>query len=352
MHKLGSLTIRFWAPTLGVVLLVSAGGVAALQGQTQDKIVATVNGRGISQKEVDDSIAPQLLPLEQQVYALRKAALENLISRAVLEDAARKKGVTLDELKKQLTLGKVEINPSQVEAMYAENALAFGAMSPDEAKERLRLDLESQARMKFYRDSVAELRKNSTIESRLDEPRLPAVISDISAAPSIGPGNASVTIIEFSDFQCPFCRGAQSTLKQVLKDHANDVRLVFKHLPLEMHANAFAAAQSAFCAGEQGQFWKYQDALFVSESLSSDALEKTALTLGLDGVKFRACVKSEAGRTAILKDLDEARRLGINSTPTFIINGRLYQGMPSVEGFKAVITRELKIAQNTSSKQP
>lgn len=343
MNNKVSRAIRWAAVT--AMILVTVGMLAA---QTQDKIVAIVDGKQITQKDLDATIASQLLPLEQQIFALRKAALENLIVRAVLGNAAAKKGIPIDEFKKQLTAGKVEISAAEVEQVYSENATVFGAMSPDEAKERLRLDLESQARMKLYRDALAEMRKASRIEVRLEEPKLPSVVSDIGTAPVTGSKNATVTIVEFSDFQCPFCRGSQSTLKQVLKDYGKDVRLVFKHLPLEMHASAFASAQAAYCAGEQGSFWQYQDALFASENLSNETLNKTASRLGLDTTKFSSCMNSEASRTAILKDVDEAKRLGINSTPTFIINGKLFRGTPSLEDFQALIQSQLKTAQNTS----
>lgn len=326
---------------------ITIGGAAnTAYAQTEDRVVAKVNGANITQKEVDDSVISQLFPLEQQIYAIRKVALENLVARAILEGEARKRGITVEELRKQLTAGKVEGSSSEVDQVYLENASVFATMSPDEAKERLRLDLESQARMKLYRKALMELRKGANVELLLEEPRLPS-ISD-GTAPSTGSKEAAVTIIEFSDFQCPYCRESQSTLKQILKNYGNEVRLVFKHLPLDIHAEAFASAQAAFCAGEQGSFWKYHDALFASEVLSAEAFNKMALDLGLNITKFKACLSSEASRTAILKDVREARQFGINSTPTFVVNGKLVRGAIGFEEFKAIIERELKSVQSTS----
>jgi protein-disulfide isomerase len=351
MKKFVNTTI--YMMMLIIFLIAAIGGSKAVNAQSPDSVVAIVNGKSITQKEVDDSITSQLLPLEQQLYALRKAALENLITRAVLEEAARKKSISLDELKKELTGGKVEISPAQVEELYTENASVFAAMSPDEAKERLRLDLETQERMKFYRAALAELRKTSSIELHLREPISPSVTSDVGSSPTMGPKDAAVTIVEFSDFQCPYCKGAQSTLKQILQKYGSQVRLIFKHLPLDIHAEAFASAKAAFCADEQGAFWKYQDALFASDSLSPAVLKKAASNLGLDLSKFGSCVNSVAAHTSILKDLAEAKRLGISSTRTFIINGRLFRGTPGLEDFQAVIQRELKSAQDISrAKQP
>ena len=321
--------------------------------QSANPVVAVVNGKNITESDVDDSVTAQLHPLKEQIYALRKAALDNLVTRRILEDAARKKGISIDELKRQLTVGKVLVPPARIEQEYAEHESVFGMMSPDEAKERLRLDFENQERMALYRNALADLRKSASIDLRLEEPRLSALSVDASTAPSTGSKDTdAITIIEFSDFQCPYCRESQGTLKEVMRAYGAKAKLVFKHLPLDLHAEAFASARAAFCAGEQGFFWQYQDALFSSPDLSAESLNKIAKNLGLRQPQFQTCVNSEASRAVVLRDLQEAKRLGINSTPTFIINGRVYRGAPSLEEFQAVIQRELKTAQNTSfSKQ-
>ena len=326
-------------------ILISLGlclgqNLTVAHAQARDNLAAIVNGRNITQAEVDSAVISQLFTLQQQIYAIRKAALENLISRDLLDEEATKRRISVEELQKQLTAGRIEISSSQVDELYSENASVFGAMSPDEARLRLRLDLESQARMQNYRDALSRLKVASQIRWLMEEPRLPTV-SDLNS-PSIGPREAVVTIVEFADFQCPFCRSSQSAIREVLKNYKSDVKLVFKHRPLESHSQAFTSAQAAFCAGEQGAFWQYHDALFVSEDLSSETLNKLALSVHLDAAKFAACMKSDSSRTAIQKNLEEAKRLGIDSTPTFVINGKLFRGALSLEEFKAVIEKELK----------
>lgn len=328
--------------SIGLILIVS--GDSSIFAQPTGQIVAVVNGRNVTQEEVDNAVRSEIFALQQQIYAHRKAALENLISRLLLEEEAGRRRVSLEELKRQLTAGKVEISSDQVEQLYSQNASVFAAMSPDEAKERLRLDLESQARMKFYREALTALKKNSSIEVRLEEPRLPVI--DNGKSPTIGLKEARVTIIEFSDFQCPHCRQAQSALKKVLQHYASNIKLVFKHLPLDIHPDAIAAGQAAFCAGEQDYFWQYHDALFALDSFSTEMFKKLASRLGLDISRFGTCLDSKASNTAVLADIGEARRLGIDSTPTFIINGRLFRGAGTFEEFQAVIERELKLAQS------
>jgi protein-disulfide isomerase len=332
--------------TVAIVIAANHSLVISVIAQTDNTVLARVNGRNITQTDLDNSIISQVLPLQQQLYAVRKVALENLIVSLILEDQAQKRNVSVDELRTGLATGTIEIKSSEVEAAYAENASAFAAMSPDEAKERLRLDLESQARIQKYREGVEKLKQGYGIQIYLEEPILKAI--NTTNAPTTGPTQASVTIIEFSDFECPFCRGSQATIKKTLETFPDQVRLIFKHRPLEGHSEAFPAAQAAFCAGEQNSFWRYHDALFASPEFSPEVLRTLASNLNLDLKSFDECLKGERSRRSILNDVREAQRLGINSTPTFVINGKIIRGAVSFNDFKAVITRELTSAQPAS----
>jgi protein-disulfide isomerase len=154
---------------------------------------------------------------------------------------------------------------------------------------------------------------------------------------------AAVTIVEFSDFECPFCSEVQTVLKQVMQTYGKDLRLVFKHMPLEGHRNSLPAARAAYCAAEQERFWQFHDALFASRNLSPLLFEEIAKDLGLGVPKFRACLDSEYSRTAIVKDIETARLFRIESTPSFIVNGKLIKGAPSFAEFQKIIERELSL---------
>lgn len=346
-HKVGRLVGQ--AAFLIVTILCTDLAICSAQGSQDNQVLATVNGKPIYQSEVDASIAIQLMPLQQQIYVLRKSALDSLVIAALLESEAKKQGISVLELKKLWTAQPVQVSTNAVEDLYRESASAFGAMSPDEAKERLRLDLESQARMRNYRAGLSSLRSAARIDLFLDEPRLAGVTDGRS--PFLGSKEATVTIFEFSDFQCPYCRQAQDPIKQILTAYKDDVRLVFKHLPLDIHPQAFTSAQAAFCAGEQDLFWPFHDALFALEDLSLPATKKTATELGLNMEEFSICLVSDSSRTAILKDLQEAKRLGIVSTPTFIINGRLFSGAIGFEAFREIIDRELRSVRSGNKRQ-
>lgn len=313
--------------------------------QEPDTVVATVNGVEIRLKQVDETVLSAIYPLQQQLHAIRKVALDNLITARLLEDEARSQGVSIEELRERLTRGEVpdEIKATreQVEAAYAQNASFFASMSPDEARERLRLDLENQTRMRHYRAGIEELRRKWPVVIKLPAPVVPGAGVD-DGSPVKGAAKAAVTIVEFSDFECPFCAQVQDTLKEILERYGGDVRLVFKHLPSEGHRNSLAAARAAYCAGEQDRFWQFHDALFASRKLSPEVFGEIGVRLGLGREKFAACLSDEASRSAVIRDIELARRYRIDSTPSFLINGKLVKGALTFAEFQKLIERELK----------
>ena len=317
--------------------------------QTPETILATVNGSEITQKQVDDSVTAKIYPLQQQLYAIRKAALENLITTRLLESEATAKSISIEELRRQLTLGEINVTRAQVEEAYKQNASFFATMSPDEARERLRLDLENQARMKNYRAGLEALRKKWTVKVNFAAPAFVSQLDD-GQSPAKGSSKPLLTIVEISDFECPFCTAVQPALKQVMQTYGNDVRLVFKHMPLEGHRNSLPAARAAYCAAEQDRFWQFHDALFASGNLSSAIIDGIASDLGLGVPKFQACLSSEYSRAAVIKDIETARLFRIESTPSFIVNGQLIKGALSFADFQKIIERELgQRAQKQSS---
>ena len=197
--------------------------------QTPETVLASVNGSDITLKQVDDSVPARVYPLQQQLYAIRKTALENIVTSRVLESEAKARGMPIEELRRQLTQGEINVTRAQVEEAYVQNASFFAAMSPDEARERLRLDLENQARMKHYRTALEALRKKWVAKMSFAAPPFVLELDD-GTSPAKGAAKPAVTIVEFSDFECPFCSEVQPVLKQLLQKFRNEVRLVFKHL--------------------------------------------------------------------------------------------------------------------------
>jgi protein-disulfide isomerase len=333
-----------WSPALGCLLLLLIPAAASAQtkggAERDSKVVAVIDQKYvITQKDVDDSLGPKLGELEAQIYALRKNALESLITDRLLKETAKSKGLTVEQLKNSFLPEKVNITPLQVEEEYAKHAQSMGEMDEDEARQRIRVELEGLEKIRVYKAALASLRGAASVDVQLREPASKIILS--GAGPTKGPNTAPVQIVEFSDFQCPYCKKANSLVGQVLKDYGPKVQFVYKHLPLAMHPDAFAAAQASVCAGDQGKFWEFHDRLFETTDLSVEALKKYAGELSLDVAGFNKCLESESSRSAVLKDLAEARRANVEGTPTFFINGKQARGVGSVEDLKRLIDAEL-----------
>jgi len=307
-----------------------------------DEVVAVINGITIiREKEIDEAIGAQLYSLQERIYNLRKKALENLIAQILLKEEASKRGVTEDELRKQLMPSRVVVKQSDVDKSYADILGTLENMNEDEAKQRIRLDLESRLKLDTYKAAVSEIISKARIETFLSVPVPPS--SRINAeGPSRGPHDAPVTIVEFSDFQCPYCKQAAFSLKPLIEGYGSNIRLVFKQMPLSIHPDAFKAAQASVCAAEQGKFWEFHDVLFSSGDLSEEALKKYALNLGLKMNEFNTCLSSETSAAVVRRDMQEAMRADVQGTPTFFVNGRIMRGIRNVEDFKTVIDQALQ----------
>lgn len=160
----------------------------------------------------------------------------------------------------------------------------------------------------------------------------------VGDSPIRGPQDAPVTIVEFSDYQCPFCARSEPLIKDVMKEYPDKVRFVYKNLPLvSIHSNAMGAAQAAVAAGKQGKYWEMHDLLFANQrALQPDKLKEYAQQLGLDLDKFEADMSSNEVRSDIREDMALSRKVGVRGTPTIFVNGKLVENR-SLDGFKQMI---------------
>ncbi|MEE2665769.1 MAG: thioredoxin domain-containing protein [Myxococcota bacterium] len=185
--------------------------------------------------------------------------------------------------------------------------------------------------------------------ARAAEPRRrgpdPAKVYSLATAgaPALGPETAKVTVVEFSDFQCPYCSRVYPTLLRLRQEYGDDVRIVFKHMPLAIHSKAPAAHAAAEAAKLQGQFWAMHDKIFAGQRLLSDAqYEAWAKEIGLDVERFKQDLASRAVKDRVDADLSEAQKLGVTGTPAFFINGRFLSGAQPFANFKRMIDDDLK----------
>jgi len=315
--------------------------IIPIQHRGNSETLAVINDSHIiTLSEVDALIKNELYELRKEIYDLRKTALDNMITKILLEDESLRRAVPVDDLKREYMAMTEDIPIAEIEKLYRENAAVLAGFDESEAKVRIRLDLETNARLRRYRSALTELRDSADIRVFLQEPVAPLVDVDESG-PRLGPQDAPVTIIVFSDFLCPFCKKTVATLRRLVDLYGNKIALVFKHSPLPGRPRAFQAARASFCAFEQGKFWEYHDRLFKAADLSDAGLEEIASSLQIEIKKFADCLRSSASSEAVLKDLGEARRIGVQGTPYFVVNGHVIKGAQDLSAFRKIIDKSL-----------
>jgi protein-disulfide isomerase len=189
------------------------------------------------------------------------------------------------------------------------------------------------------RKLLARLRESAKVTVNLEPPRMKI---DIGESPVQGPKEAKVTIIDFSDYQCPFCGQARKTLKKIMDTYGNSIRLVFKDFPMSFHRDAEKAHEAAYCAGDQGKYWSMHELLFTNQNtLKVNNLKYFAKELGLDMAKFNKCLDDRIHAKRVTKNIEEARKFGVKKAPTFFINGIMLEGVSSFNNFKEIIDAEL-----------
>jgi protein-disulfide isomerase len=356
------MTYRTFLISLAIVIGLAHGAYGQKPGQPQQSssqgqqgtaAVAVVDGgRVITEQEVDSAAGRELHVLQEKIYDLRKKALDSLIDQILLEQEAAARGITVEELKRRFASEKPAVSDAEVERAYADHGTAFalthGTLGVDDTKRAIRADLERGAKAEQYKAALAELRRKARIDYLPAAPQ-PPLVTVTDSGPSRGAREAPITIIEFSDFQCPYCRQSWATVDQLVKTYATKIRFVYRQLPLPVHPQALQAAEASLCADAQGKFWPYYDKLFTSSDLSDTALKSYAAELKLNQGDFEKCLGSSNIRDAIHKDMEEAGKIGVRVTPTFVINGKVFEGLIDPAAFEQEIDLQLK--RSTAAKQ-
>ena len=317
---------------------------AVVSGQTPEtsrsgQAVATVNGQKIYEEDLLPSIQGQLLPLRNQEYEIKRKALDAVIEQKTLEVAAQMKGLSTEQLLIQEVDAKVQ-DPSDDELLGYYMGLKERINRPfadvkAQLKEGLKRSMTQQARQ----DYMKSLRSDSKVVVLMSAPRI-----DVNYDPARVRGNpkAPVMIVEFSDYQCPYCHQVEPTVKALLSKYGDKVSLSYRDFPLtSIHSQAEIAAVASRCALEQGKFWEYHDQLFATTKLEKDDLLEYAHNVKLDEKQFGTCLASEKYKAEIDKDLQDGRKAGITGTPGFFINGVEASGNQPQESFARIIDDEL-----------
>jgi protein-disulfide isomerase len=346
------------AGMLAAVLAMVAASAGETQAEispshrTDDPVVARIGrdpvtvgsivGRAkdaFDQLEVDYDLKVRRLQLkrDQARYELIQQQTEKLLDDTALTLEASSRRVSKEQVLAEIKVPVV--TEQEANAFYETRRLrtqeSFEQLQPEIIK-YLAGKHNAEATRRFY----DELRTKHHIVVVLE----PYRVAVDAIGPARGKQQAAITIVEFGDFECIYCREAESTLRAVMAHHADDVRLVFRNLPLEsLHPNAMTAAEAGVCADRQGKFWPMHDAMYDDQnSLTEPALKETAKRLGLDADGFAACLADPATKVSVRTDASAADQLNLSSTPSFLINGRPLQGSVPLDKFESIIDDELQ----------
>jgi protein-disulfide isomerase len=345
------MKLRLLWPVVGCLVWPLWAG----QGEPK-KAVFAAKGQGvfIELEQVLEAAHPQLENLElerlrfeaeqlKKRHQILQEKTRELVGQRVLELEASLRRMDPQQLFRQIDASVPEPTQEEIDQVWENNKDRI--KDPKEQVEpQIRQYLKRQKSQQAFADFVSSLVEKFDVKYLLEPLRFEVAADGF---PALGPADAPVTIVEFSDFECPYCAKVGPTLKQVLDHYGDQVRLVFRHYPLtSVHKQAQEAAEAALCAAEQGKFWEMHDSLFADQKdLSVGRLKATAGTLGLDQDAFSQCLDSNRQAEAVVTDVRAAMKAGVSGTPAFFINGRPVTGAVGFEKLAEIIDEELAAAK-------
>jgi protein-disulfide isomerase len=324
----------------------SAAQPAAVSPQTGSTVVATVGDVQITLVDVDERALRREsadfggLTLAHAMHEARKATLAEMIGTMLIDREAARLGIDAAALTQREIASKV-VAPTEtdIQTWYDANEERVEHAPLDQVREPIRQLLVRERGAEARQRYLNTLRDNTPVTVTLDPPR--EQVAD-AGRPARGTADAPVQVVEFSDFQCPYCQRSLPTIERLLSSYGDRIRIVYRHFPLPNHPDAWPAAEASMCAAEQDKFWPYHDRLFANQDkLSVEGLKQHAADLGLDTKTFNACVDSRKYRDEVQKDVDAGKLLAITGTPAFFINGRLLGGAQPFPAFQELIEDEL-----------
>jgi protein-disulfide isomerase len=335
-----------------LALPMFALGQAAPQGN--EKRLAVVNGETITEKQVQsegaadlDRLEAKRLQFESGLVRDRQTVMENqlnqMIEDRVLTAEAKKRGTTTDKLVEDEVDKKVVVPADEaILKFYNDNKARINGSFADTARD-IRDYLMDRERDKVFGAFIEGLKKEYKVTSYLEPARTTVATAGF---PSKGPANAAVTIVEFSDFECPYCGGFYPTLKEIEKNYKDRIRIVYRQFPLtSIHPRAMKAAEASLCANDQGQFWQMHDAMFTDQkNLEVSDLKEKAAKLSLNTGTFNTCLDSSKYASIIKNEILEGAKVGVNGTPSMFINGRFLSGDQPYDDLAKIIDDELSRA--------
>lgn len=313
---------RVW-PLAGLLAALLVTGCAKAENRGAADVLAQLGDQSITRSQIEGQIADQLARMDHEYrlerHELIRRTLEQTVRERLLRAEAEAQGVTLEQLAAQIQAG-VTVTDADARQWYEVNHRSLGDRSYEDLAPRIHEFLVNTERQKAMNDFARKLERDNDVLYHLEPFRAEL---DLEGAPSHGPADAPITLVEFSDFECPFCGSFVQTLKELEETYANKLRVVYRQYPLEaIHPHAFKAAEASLCAQEQGRFWEMHDLMFEEQDrLDVAALKEKATRLGLEQEDFTACLDSGRMADRVRQDMREGDRLGIEGTPAVFVNG-------------------------------
>lgn len=306
--------------------------------------MAKVGGVEISEAELTKGVESELYEAEMKVFEIKYARLQALLLERFMNQDPNKKGLSNDEFLAKYIAKDVKVTDAEIEKFIKDRSIPKDQVNAD-IRDRIKQFIEMEKKKSAVDQWLAKQTEKNPIEVYFSKPKRPTFNVLVGNSPFKGDRDAKVTIVEFSDFQCPFCSKGATLLQDIEKKYGKKVKIVFKHYPLPFHAQAKIAAEASICAREQNEksFWKLHDVMFQDQSkLDRDSLISSAKKIGLKEKEFTECLDSKKFASQVETDMSEGQELGIKSTPTFFVNGQLIAGAQGMDVFSEIIDEELK----------
>jgi protein-disulfide isomerase len=314
-----------------------AGG----SGGGDSGIAATVNGVAITMEDLNKAAKDRLARVDTEVYQIRKKVLDSLVEEKIIAEAAKKKGVSVEKFLAEEVESKAgEPTEEEVKALY--DARKGAITKPfDEVKGQIAEYLKANRRAQARGELLAKLREDAEVKIELSPPRVTLEIPE--GVPAVGDKDAKITVVEFSDYQCPFCKRARPTVWRLVDEYKDKLRYVFLDFPLSFHKDSKKAHEAARCAGDQGKYYEFNRKVYDNQGkIGIEDLKGYAKELKLDTAKFDKCLDSGEKAKVVEEFIQEGVASGVSGTPSFFINGIMLSGAQPYESFKEIIDSELK----------
>lgn len=334
--------MRSFAPIWGMSAMMLCAFAAepggAVRSVSNTDVLVEINKVKITLEDFERKHPTALFQAQNSFYDAQRKAIEAFVDEYLLEEQAKKENLNVAQLLERHVTNQVAKDPSD-EALR----VYYEGVDTNEPFEAVRGKIVEALRhrraLKIRTAYLKSLRDQATVAVRLAPPRAQISLKDTTVR---GPAGAPVTLVEYADYECPYCQQIIPVLQKLEAEYQGKLAFAYKDLPLPMHPNAQKAAEATRCAEAQGRYWEFHDILYAKKQLDLAALKGYARELKIDGAKFDQCLDSSEKAEIVRLHSAEAQSLGLQGTPSFFVNGRSVNGAVTYESIRALIDEELR----------